>query len=201
MQKFNPRLEQRLSPPRFSREPPSAERAGRAESTQQLPVELRRVQISLDFPDPGQLQRWLQGWAGLTNSRGSAQTQHPSVTGLCPAPPTPHGHLEGSGLALGSHRSSPVPKPVVQPSPRATGAAQPGGGCHCTSNGSVHTRRDKEGHSDGELTLSSPRLPAQLTPRSQGEVGHPLEENPPSHHGPSTNSQVLTHSWSSSMSS
>lgn len=117
-----------------------------------------------------QLQRWLQGWAGLTNSRGSAQTQHPSVTGLCPAPPTPHGHLEGSGLALGSHRSSPVPKPAVQPSPCATGAAQPGGGCHCTSNRSVHTRRDKEGHSDGELTLSSPRLPAQLTPRSDPQL-------------------------------
>lgn len=143
----------------FSRELPSAERAGR---TWELPAEARRVRISPDVPDPEAIAGVA---AGLTKSRGSAQTQHPAVTGLCPAPPTPHWCLEGSDLALGSHRSSPVSKPAVQPSPRATEAAQPR--CHCTSSRSVPTRRDKDGHSDGELTLPSPRLPAQLTPSSR----------------------------------
>lgn len=52
-QKFNLKLVQHLSPPGFPQELPSAEQAGGAESSWQLPAEPRRVRhsSSLYFPD------------------------------------------------------------------------------------------------------------------------------------------------------
>lgn len=161
------------------------------------------AQLSPLFPRPGGNHRGgCRAGLGSLTAEGQRSLQHPPVTGLCPAPATPHGHLEGSGLALGSCASNPVPKPTARPGPRATGGAQPGRGHRCTPSKSLHTRRDKDGHGDGELTpLTSQAASPALPPALLGGVGHPPKENPPFHHELGTVSQVLTHRWSCSMSS
>lgn len=131
------------------------------------------------FPRPGGDRRGgCRAGLGSPTAEGRRSPQHPPVTGLCPAPATPHRHLEGSDLALGSRASNPVPKPTARPGPCAAGVAQPARGHHCTPNRSLRTRRDKDGHGDGELTpltsrAASPALPP--APSSPGRGWAPTQ--------------------------
>lgn len=129
------------------------------------------ARLSLLFPRPGGNHRGgCRAGLGSPTAEGRCGPQHPPVTGLCPAPATPHGCLEGSDLASGSRASNLVPKPTARPGPRAARAAQPGREHRCTPNRSLHAGRDKGGHGDGELTpltsrTASPALcPAPSSP-------------------------------------
>lgn len=117
--------------------------------------------------------------AGLTNSRGSAQTQHLPVTELCPAPQYPSGAWRAQICREGvtdhaqcqSQQFSQVLVPLKQLS---------------LARMSLHIPQEGQGRT--QQRRNDPPISQAASP------AHPQlpEENPPSHHEPSTNSQVLT---------